>query len=144
MERGDKQESRRQFHLNYADAHFTLLMAETPPPSTCRPKHMHVNTSADLEWEYPFPFVTRTLGRGLHKLKLGGNQGWRVKFRLSLREDVDYRLCCEGQTRTHTESQTLHPLVFLQYSGFAALAPDLSTEGKLRAAEHHRSTKSRV
>lgn len=48
MERGDKQESRRQFHLNYAKANF-ILMAETPPPSTCRPEHMHVNTNADLE-----------------------------------------------------------------------------------------------
>lgn len=51
MERGDKQESRRQFHLNYAEANF-ILTAETHPPSTCRPDHKHVNTNSDLEFEY--------------------------------------------------------------------------------------------
>lgn len=38
--RGDKQESRRQFSLNYAEANF-ILMAETPPA-----QHLQTRTHA--------------------------------------------------------------------------------------------------
>lgn len=61
MERGDKQESKRQFRLNYAGANF-ILMAETPPHGTRRPKHTHVNTNAEQEYKYAICFLARTLG----------------------------------------------------------------------------------
>lgn len=54
--RGDKQESRRQLRLNYAEANF-ILMAETPPHSTGR-NQTHARTWKEmLTWNINIHFV---------------------------------------------------------------------------------------